>query len=118
MNYPATYNFPTAYKGDGLIPFTLTLQYDADTPVDLTGSTASMQLRSFDGSVAWEFSSEGQDDHQLTIIPNGVIQFPSINSWDIISGKYDYDLQITDASGFVRTYLRGTWLVNQDITHG
>jgi hypothetical protein len=119
MNYPATYNFPDSYKDDGLASFTITLEYPDESPVDLTASKVRMQLRAFDKKLAYEFSSESTEpEKQLIILPNGVIQFPLIKSWDISATKYTYDLEVIDATGFVRTYLQGEWSIKQDITNG
>jgi hypothetical protein len=114
MNYPATYNFPTHYRGDGLNSFTLTLKYSDQSSVDLTGASVLMQLRDLGGRLSYTFSTETN----LTLPGTGVIQFETIEEWTLRTGKYKYDLQVTDSTGFVRTYLRGEWLINQDITNG
>lgn len=121
MNQPVNYDFLTHYRQDGLKPFTVVLKYSSGTPIDLTGATVRMQLRAiYNNGKAWEFSTvEGEDTDTLLTLPdpaNGVIQFPEILTWDIRASKYDYDLEVTDSTGFVRTYLRGIWAVNQDIT--
>jgi hypothetical protein len=116
MSNPGVYNFPDHYKGDGLSSFKITLEYASGTPVVLEGSEVLMQMRNSLRVLLWTFSSNETGDNMLTILPNGVIQFPRIASWDIPSTKYYYDLQVIDATGFIRTYLTGTWRVNLDIT--
>lgn len=118
-NQPVGYNFLPHYKQDGLRPFTITLKFDSENPVDLTNTIIRLQLRTKGSNkVVWFFTTEGDGDTLLTLNGEfGIIQFPEILSWDIPPGTYQYDLEATDSTGFVRTYLRGEWMVNQDITN-
>ena len=116
MAEPAMYNFPNSYKNDGLSAFNLKLKYASGALIDLTGSSVSMQLKNGVGVAMWEFSTTPGANTLLSILPDGIIQFPAINSWDIPASEYNYDLQVTDNTGFVRTYIKGTWKVVQDIT--
>lgn len=120
-NQPVEFDFPEHYRGDGLKPFTIKLKYKSGEPVNLTGASIAMQLRRvFMVGVACEFNSKECADALIEIEDaiNGVMKFPEILDWEINSTTYDYDLQVTDASGFVRTYLKGKWSVNRDITKG
>ena len=47
--------------------------------------------------------------------PGGEFQITSRNL-DIPSGSYVYDIEVITADSKVRTVLRGTWKINQDIT--
>lgn len=119
MALPDTYNFPSHYAGDGIRTFNITLQDDEDVPIDLTGATIRMQLKtkSTGGAVAWTFANTGEPDTLLTTTPlSGIITFPEILSWTVPGGNYFYDLEITDGGGFVKTYLKGQWVVINDIT--
>jgi len=121
MNLPVTYNFEPHYKDDGLAGFILKLTYPSGEVVDLTGCSALMQLRipeyRKDGKVIWEFSSEAEDPLKLLVLnSSGEIQFPRIESWDIPKDNYQYDLQVTDSLGFVRTFMKGIFPVNQDVS--
>jgi hypothetical protein len=117
MNQPVKYDFLTHYRQDGLKPFTVVLKYASGTPINLSEAIVRMQLRAgYAGKLAYEFASDGEGDSLLTLAADGVIQFPEILSWNIQPSTYDYDLEVTASDGFVRTYLRGTWAVNQDIT--
>lgn len=117
MSKPAIYSFPDSYRCDGLQPFLIKLKYKSGTPVDLAGAEVRMQLRNSLTVLVWEFSSLDEGDKKLTVLPDGAIQFPRILSWEIQATKYYYDLQVTGNDGYVRTYLSGTWKVNQDITN-
>jgi len=116
MSKPATYNFPDHYRNDGVIPFTIGLRYKTGVPLDLTGCSVRMQLRTSRNVVAWEFSTADGADGLLTVLDGGIIQFPRIISWNIPVTKYYYDLEVTDSTGFTQTYLSGTWQIKEDKT--
>lgn len=118
INQPAFFDFADHYKGDGLKSFDIKLKFKTGTPVDLTDAVVRMQLRTlYSRKSAFEFSSLGDGEALLTIdAVEGVISFPTLPTWEIPSYVYDYDLQVEHASGFVATYLKGKWKVNQDIT--
>lgn len=116
MKYPAQYNFPDIYQGDGIEPFSIRLKYPSGETIPLNGMAARMQLKNVQSMIAFDFSTAEGADALLTITEAGAIQFPNIKSMKLEPGIYYYDLQVTDANDFVRTYLRGIWKVNQDIT--
>lgn len=121
VNQPANYDFPTHYKGDGLKSFNITLQEDDGTPIDLTGSEVKMQLRETQttaGEAVWEFSNLESADSGITLSDpeNGVMTLNEIKAWDIPARKYYYDLEVKDSTGFVTTYIKGEWVISQDIT--
>lgn len=117
MNSPVEYNFPDHYKGDGLTDFTMTFKYKSGAFVDLEGCIVRMQLREFGKELLHEFSSDSdKEDQKLTLLPDGVVEFPRIKELNIRSTVCWYDLSIEDTTGFVRTYMKGKWKINQDIT--
>lgn len=118
MSLPAVYNFPPAYANDGVQSFNIKLiNAVGSTPLDLTGVNVKMQLMNGLNKPAFTFSSEQDDgDALLTILDGGIIVFPRINSWSINPMVYKYDLQVIDANGFIKTYLKGTWEIIKDIT--
>src|SRR5690606_41216396 len=67
---------------------------------------------------AFTFSTEQDGDALLTLAQGaqGIITFEQVNSLTLAAGKYYYDLEVTDAQGFVTTYLKGTWEIIRDIT--
>ena len=110
MNAPVKYDFPSHYKGDKLESFTVSLKYPlTGDPIDLTGATVTCALKS--GTYpAYTFSSLSEEaEKQLTILDDGVIQFPHIRSWDLQVNKYDYALKAVFPNGDVQTYLYGYW---------
>jgi len=90
---------------------------DAEVPVDLTGATALMQIKSYsDGSTLIELSTE-----------NGRITLGGINGTiDLFIADNDtalfdwtkgyYDLDITLLSSDVRKLLRGVFISHDEIT--
>jgi len=116
MNNPANYDLPDHYAGDGLRSFKISLQYASGNPVNLEGAVVRMQLKTILNVLSYEFSSEMEGENKLTILEGGQVEFPAILTWDITSTKYYYDLRVTDAAGSKKTYLKGTWRVNQSIT--
>ena len=120
INQPAKFDFPNHYKGDSLIPFVIKLKYKATgLPIDLTDANIAMQLkRNYSTRTIYEFNSDGSGDALITIIDaeNGMILFPFIEAWNIPTSRYVYDLQIIDKEKVTKTYIRGVWGVNQDIT--
>jgi len=116
MKYPAQYNFPDIYQGDGIEAFNIRLKYPSGETIPLNGMAVRMQLKNSQSVLAFDFSTKESADALLTITETGSLQFPTIKSMKLEPGIYYYDLQVTDANEFVRTYLRGTWKVNQDIT--
>lgn len=118
MNTPAPYNFENSYRGDAMQLNNIVLAYDSGVPVDLTGAVVKMQLRrALVGKVVWEFSSIPGKDSLLSVDPlNGGILFPVIPAWEIPAGLYFYDLQVKHPDLTVRTYIRGTWLIVNDVT--
>jgi hypothetical protein len=112
---PTKFDFPDHYGMDGLSPLPLTLKYESGAFVDLTGSVVNMQLKFANGNLAYNFSSTLTGEHKLTILPNGVVQFPTIKKWALAPGVYDYDLQVTNSVGFLKTYIFGTWTFRKGV---
>lgn len=109
INQPDEFNFPYHYQNDGLKSFQITVNYKSGSPVNI--KSAKMQLRNA-GYLGYEFS---EDKNNMNISGN-VISIPTIDSWDILPGRYQYDLEVIDSNDFVMTVLKGTWEVRKDIT--
>lgn len=119
-NAPIIYDFDAHYRGDGLNPMRLLFKQDGEA-IDFSFSTAVMQLRVPEyakrGRVVWEFSTSATDPDKLLVLTNdGYVYFPPMNTWNIPSNQYLQDLQITDGNGVAKTFIKGIWSVNQDIT--
>lgn len=108
---PQKYNFLPRLAGDTWQGLRIEILIN-DEPEDLTGCIAEIGFRKTKNSkLEWLLSSEtgaiAIDENQITIVPRLLTLSP---------GSYVYDLQITYPSGFVRTYLTGTFKVEKDIT--
>jgi hypothetical protein len=86
-----------------------------DVAVDLTGSTIVIQVRQSPSSAtslltlsttASTITITGTSHNQVTL--NKVVDIPA--------GTYNYDMNITFPSGVVKTYIWGTFIVQEDIT--
>jgi hypothetical protein len=86
-----------------------------DVAVDLTGSTIVIQVReSASSSTALltlsttesTITITGTSHNQVTL--NKVVTIPA--------GTYTYDMNVTFPSGVVKTYIWGTFIVQEDIT--
>lgn len=105
---PEALNF-SVWKGD---TFKKTLSFfDAsNAPLDLSTASVKMQIRKKAGEPVLESISSG---YGITVVSNQVSIEKMIN---IEKGTYRYDLEVTYASGIVRTYLSGLFKVSDDIT--
>lgn len=114
---PAQYDFEL-YRGDDwsqdfLINQPRAALTDPATPMNLTGFTASAQIRQDKASV-------GSADATMTITfasdrTTGIIT-ASIASDAVSVGTFFYDIQLTNAGGKKQTYIYGTITVRQDVT--
>ena len=111
------YNFPDHIKGDTFNGVEFTLEVNS-LPVDLTNASIKMYLKTQSKAcdVVAKFTT---DNGKLTITDavNGVFQFDN-QIININAGTYDYDIEITLNNGTIKTYIKGTWKILQDITNG
>lgn len=103
-----TYNF-TARRGDTYNGATFTVTVNA-VPLDLTGAAIKAQF----GLGAALILSVGAGI-TITDAAGGAFRFDSCII-DLPPGAYPYDIQITLASGAVKTYVSGVLIVTPDIT--
>ena len=97
------------YQGDTL-SFTITLKDSLGVVKDITGWTPLGQIRSLvDNTVI--------DTFTITVDgPNGILTVSIPNTGTITAGSYKYDIQTTDTSTNVRTWIGGNVTVIDDIT--
>lgn len=104
------FNLPDHRTGDTFRAIDVRISINNE-PVDLTGATALVQVRTDPtaGAVAMTLS---------TTIQNATQGLLRINEQDVTlaSGLYYYELQITMPGGFRESYLTGTWQILQDVT--
>jgi hypothetical protein len=109
MSIPASYSLEF-YRGDSFRrQFLLWADKDKTQPVDLTGATAAAELRPAPSAERWQ---------SLTCSITGNVIDVSLPAADtaMIPGSGYWDLQITYASGDVRTVVHGGVSVAGDIT--
>lgn len=100
------------YKGD-YFPLRVTLVQPDLTPLNLTGYTASAQVRANYGDpVVYNFTVT------IAAPETGVVDLvlPSSVSAGIEPGSYIWDFQIREPSGNTRTYIAGDITVYNEVT--
>ena len=117
MSQVGIYNIDTQTKDDTFngVQYTFTNESD-DSPVDLTDAAIKTEFRV--GSPRGQVVKEITVDNGITIDDaiNGVMSFDSfIIDWRATT--YKYDIQITFPNGVVKTYVRGSLIVEQDTTY-
>jgi len=107
------YNFPDHRKGDTFSGTTFQVNVDG-TPLNITGATIKMMMKhkkknvkklltSYSGiTISNPSSGEFKIDRQII---------------DTDPGEYVYDIEIELADGTVKTYIKGSWTIKQDITY-
>jgi len=104
-----TYNFPNHLKGDTF------LAKQIDLGFSVVGAIIEMQFR-VQGSSTFTF--EWSTVNNTITVSNASLGIIIMNQriLDFYPTNYVYDFQITDASGNVKTYFKGSLLIEQDIT--
>lgn len=96
------------YKGDGAIVFR--------TPIDLTGFTYRMQIRSeVDGTVIW--TSTGSEITYNNTTKIVTVTIASTVTDDFTFDSAVFDLEATSGTGVRTTILAGTLVLDKDVTH-
>jgi hypothetical protein len=105
--YQGTYTIPAAVRGDSIPAWSvqITRTHSAE-PI----TAASLHLRTTMGRLVheWPITIEGGDTVRMAEIPG-----TTTRAWPL--GSLAYDLELTYGSE-VRTYLRGTLTIEEDIT--
>jgi len=88
----------------------------AGNPIDLTGSSARLQVRDATGA---EVIAASTTDGRLTLTPASgrIDMLVPYAATGIAPGTYRFDLEVTHASGLRRTYEQDTLVVLEDVTH-
>lgn len=90
----------------------------AGTPIDLTGASARLQVRTTGGALVLAVTSS---DAALTITPlSGRIDLavPYADTEGLAAGSYRFDLEVTYADGRRRTYEANTLTILEDVSRG
>lgn len=106
----------THIKGDTFDEVAFQLKINEEV-VDLTGATIKMQLRKNYSDTSAALSLTSVSSAGITITDAATGQF-KINSQiiDIEVYNYVYDIQITLASGVVKTYVQGGFNITNEVT--
>lgn len=114
---PTTYKINDQYKGDTFNGVTFTLKEGAEkTPIDLTGATILSQFRTKEVTGVIQQTFSIGSGITVTNATGGVFKIDSfILDWN--TGTFFYDIQITFSNGDIRTYVKGTLNVIQDVTN-
>ena len=105
-------------KGD---TFSLTIDFNTTLTVDYPATYWKMQIRDSDDGTGGPNTTSpltfSTTSSNFTVnIEELTINIPSTSTENWNSGTYVYDLQTDDGSGGVRTWLYGTFTINEDIT--
>ena len=109
------YNFKDHKKGDTFPGVSFKISVNG-LPLNLTGASIKMQLRELTptGAVGATFTDlagitiDATPTSGIFVFDKQVIDIPAV--------LYYFDIQITLASGDIKTYIEGTWNITQDRT--
>lgn len=110
----SVYDIELDQGSDAVIPFEM---YDAnDTPLDLSGYTARMQIRPSVGSAT--INDELTTENGRLVITGGTITatWPNAVTTAMRYGDSVYDIEIVSASGEVTRILEGAFILHQEVT--
>lgn len=97
--------------------FNVTYEQPAGTPVNITGYTAALQLRSLPESTTAVLSLTTGSGITITGSSGLVaVHATAVQTGAIIAGDYYYDLEITSPQGIVTRLVQGQALVNPQVT--
>lgn len=109
---PAQYNIQLWRNDSWVQTFAITAE---NVAVDLTGSTITIQVRKTANASVVDLSlSTGGNGITISGVGNNQIVLNKVVN--IAAGNYLYDMNVTFPSGVVKTYVWGTFLVQEDIT--
>jgi hypothetical protein len=109
------YDIPAHKAGDtwkGIAGITI---FRNGSALDLTGAKAQMKVRfQIDAPTVVEFNS---NDNTIAFVAptSGILDIPA-RIVDVPPATYIYDLEITLASGEVKTFMEGKWLITSQVS--
>lgn len=117
-NLPGTYDIGHYRRDTFIRSFTLCQDDAAETPIDLTGCSFTMQVRKVRSNDI--VVTVGTSSGEITLVPllgQVRIQFTSEQNTALPEGcPMVWDLQMTNAQNIVKTMLRGKFEVENDVT--
>lgn len=112
------YNFPTQARGDGFKARKLVVEIlnnNVTTPLDLTGCAILVQFRLTTNSEVFLEWNTADNSILITDAVNGEFQMQE-KSLSVTPSVYMYDVQVTFPNGFVRTYFKGNFKIEADVS--
>lgn len=110
-----TYTMPSVIKGDTFKEIDFEISVDS-VALDLTGYTIECKFRKHTKTGREVKSIDTKSGITVTDAVNGVFTIDAFNC-DFDAGIYYYDIEFTDGSGVIDTYIQGTLTVLQDVTY-
>lgn len=112
---PGCFDWPMQYAGDTAEWRELRIS-EAGAPISLTGATIKMQVMRRRGQTPLiDLTSVANDGIEITDAENGVFRVGGFANPDI-EAMCVYDLEITFADGFKRTFLAGVYPIQGQVT--
>lgn len=100
------------YKGDS-VEFSVSAGSSTGTAIDMTGWTASGQIRHSDTNavapVAWDITNQAGERFLVRLSPTQSSQLSSDTIWK-------YDIELVDLAGKKKTVMAGTIKTTEDVT--
>ena len=111
--YQAIYNFAAHVKGDTWSGAQITIQVNS-APLNIAGASIRATFRHPSCKKEYTLSTTN-GDITITNGAGGVFRFdPAVIDW--AAGTYVHDIEFTLSDGRVRTYIIGTFPINEDTT--
>jgi hypothetical protein len=108
---PAQYNIQVWRNDSWVQTFAITAD---NVAVNLTGSTITIQVRKTANASTIDLTLSTGDGITISGASNNQIVLNKVVN--ISAGNYLYDMNVTFPSGVVKTYVWGSFLVQEDIT--
>lgn len=105
-----TYNFPDHIKNDTFDGISFTVNVNG-SPLNLTGASI---LASFKKNFDTTKTLASPDDITITVPTSGQFTIDQkVIDWP--AGTYNYDIAMTLNTGVIKTYIKGTWTIVEDL---
>jgi len=111
----ATYNFPEHTNGDTFSGVTFEVLVN-DSALNLTDADITMQLKESAGGKSRAEFSVANNKLEITDATAGKFSFKE-QIISICPKTYVYDIEILLPNGEKRTYIKGSWKINCDVTN-
>ena len=111
----STYNIPSIIKGDTFKDLQFTLSIN-DVAEDLTNYSIACKFRKSSKTGLVAKAVDTTSGITLVDAVNGVFKIDAFTC-DFVAGTYYYDIEFTDGSGVINTYIQGQMKVEQDVTY-